>query len=84
VPAGRVGAIVIGLGCALFALGATLLAEMPWFIPPLLLVVPLGARALDPQRLRPMARASALVAICIALAVVPVAAAWLAARASLT
>jgi hypothetical protein len=84
VPAGRVGAIVIGLGCALFALGATLLAEMPWFIPPLLLVVPLGARALDPQRLRPMARASALVAICIALAVVPIAAAWLAARASLT
>jgi len=82
VPAGHAGAIVIGLGCALFALGAIMLAEMPWFVAPLLLVVPLGARALDPRRLRPMARASALVGICVALALVPVAAAWFAARAS--
>jgi hypothetical protein len=82
VPAGHAGAIVIGLGCALFALGAVMLAEMPWFVPPLLLVVPLGARALDPRGLRPMARASALVGICVALALVPIAAAWFAARAS--
>jgi hypothetical protein len=79
-PSGYTGTVAIGLGCALFALGATMLAEMPWFVPPLLLLIPLGARALDPLKLRPMARASVLVAVSIALGLIPVAAAWFAAR----
>jgi hypothetical protein len=83
-PSGYTGTVAVGLGCALFALGAMLLAEMPWFVLPLLLLVPLGARAFDPVTLKPMARASALVGICLVLGLVPVAAAWFAARASST
>jgi hypothetical protein len=80
VEPGCTGATVVGLACALFASGSMLLAQMPWFVLPLLLVVPAAAPLLDPARLCPMARASALVGIALALALIPVVAAWLAAR----
>ena len=80
VPAGYTGALGIGLGCALFAEGAMLLAELPWYALVLLLPVPVAVRLLDPARLRPMARASVLVVVALVAAVPPIAAAWLGAR----
>ena len=84
VEPGCTGAVVTGVTCALFASGSLLLAEMPWFVLPLLLIVPAVTPLLDPARLRPMGRASALLVIALALARIPIAAAWLAARSSLS
>ncbi|HEY1327118.1 MAG TPA: hypothetical protein VGI14_09280 [Casimicrobiaceae bacterium] len=81
-PARFVAALSVGLPCALFAVGAMLLAQMPWFVLPLLLLVPLALALIPLRALPPMARAAALVAVALVVAVVPVAAAWLAARAS--
>lgn len=84
-PAARhVAALSVALPCALFAEGAMLLAEMPWFVLPLLLLVPLGVAWLPAGRLRPMARASLFVAAALVIAIIPIAAAFIAARASST
>jgi hypothetical protein len=79
-PAGYTGTLGIGVGCALFAEGAVLLAQMPWYVLPLLLAIPLAVGALDPRRLRPMARASVLAGIALAIGLLPAIAAWHAAR----
>jgi len=81
-PAGYTGSLAIALPCALFAQGSVLLAEMPWYVLPLLLVVPAGTALVDPKRFRPMGRASVLVGVTLVLALVPIAAAWYAARGS--
>jgi hypothetical protein len=81
---GYVAALAVGLSCALFAIGSVLLAEMPWFDLPLLLLVPLALALVRLPGLGRMARAAALVGVALAFALVPIAAAWLAARASTT
>lgn len=80
VAPGYTGTIGIAVPCALFALGSTVLAEMPAYVAPVLLLVPIAVARLDPAKLRPMARASALVGISLAAALVPIAVAWFAAR----
>jgi hypothetical protein len=83
-PAGYTGALGIGLGCALFGVGAMTLAQLPWYALPPMLLIPIGVARLDPAQLRPMARAAAMVGIALALALLPIAAAWYAASISST
>jgi hypothetical protein len=82
--AGLVAALAVGLPCALFAVGAMLLAQMPWFVLPLLLLPPLVIGVVAAPDLRPLARAAMLVALALVLAILPIVAAWFAARASST
>ena len=82
--AGPVAALAVALPCALFAVGAMLLAQMPWYVVILLLLPPAAIATISANGLRPMARASLMVAVAIVLALIPLAAAWLAARASST
>ena len=79
-PAGYTGSLAIALSCALFAEGSVLLAEMPWYVLPLLLLVPAVTGVVDPKRFRAMGRASVLVGLALLLALVPIAAAWYGAR----
>jgi hypothetical protein len=84
IPAGHTGALSIAVPCTLFALGACLLAEMPWFVVALLFVVPLFFNAVALTHLARMPRASVLVGAALLVALLPIAAAWYAARASLS
>jgi hypothetical protein len=79
---GALGGFTIGVACALFASGALMLAQLPWYALPALLVVPLAARLPAPERLHPFVRAALLSLYTLAAAGVPIAAAWIATRRS--
>jgi hypothetical protein len=74
----------IAVPCALFALGSMLLADMPWFVLPLLWLVPLAIGVARLAGLANMTRASVLVAVSLLVALVPIAAASYAVRMSVT
>ena len=82
--AGFTGALPIGLLAALFAVATLLLAQLPWYALPLLLLVPLAAALPVPQRAPMMARAAMASGYALAAALLPILAAWYAARGSLT
>ena len=79
---GALGALTIGLATALFAAGTLMLAQLPWYALPALLLVPLAARLPAPERLHPFVRAALLSLYTLAAAGVPIAAAWIATRQS--
>lgn len=81
--AGSTGALTIGVATALFAVGSLLLAQLPWYALPLLLLVPLSAGLRAPQRAPRIGRATVLAGYALIAAAVPILAAWYAARGSL-
>ena len=78
--AGYTGALTVGLLCALFAAGSVLLAELKWYLLPLMLLVPLAVQLPAGATLRPLPRAALLALVALAAAAIPIAAAWFAAR----
>lgn len=80
IAAGFTGALPIGLGAALFAVGTVLLAELRWYIVPLLLLVPAAVALPAPENAPRIARAALLAFYAVVAAAVPVLAAWFAAR----
>jgi hypothetical protein len=82
VPAGHLGALTIGVLAALFAAATLMLAQLPWFALPLLLVVPLALTVKLPAG--PFARAALAAVVAVLAATLPILAAWYAARGSLT
>ncbi len=81
---GFAGTLPIGLLAALFATGALLLAELPWYALPLLLAVPIAALLPAPERSATIIRAAVLAAYALIAAALPILAAWYAARGSLS
>lgn len=80
VTPGYLGMLAAGLAAALFAATTFVLAELRWFVLPLLGLPPLAA-ALPIARERPLrVRLVATSALALGAAAVPVLAAWLAAR----
>lgn len=79
VAPGAVGMLTTGLAAALFAAATFMLAQLPWYAMPLLLLVPLavGLTLASPRPPRLRMVISTLVALAAAIA--PVLAAWLAA-----
>lgn len=82
--AGFTGSLPIGMLTALFAAGELLLAELPWYALPLLLLVPAAVALPIPQRAPFIVRTSILVCYAVAAAIVTIAAAWFAARGALS
>ncbi len=78
---GFIGTLTIGLLTALFAAGSLMLAELPWYALPALLLVPLAARIPVGDR-PPIVRAALLSLYALIAAALPIAAAWFAARGS--
>ena len=60
-----------------------MLAELPWYALPLLLLVPLAVALPAPERAPLIARAAVLSVYALAAAALPILAAWYAARGSL-
>jgi hypothetical protein len=81
---GVTGTLPIGVLCALFGAGALMLAELPWYALPLLVLVPLAVALPVPERAPLIARSAVLALYAIVAAVFPILAAWYAARGSLT
>jgi hypothetical protein len=81
---GFTGALPVGLLVALIAAGTQQLALLPWYALPLLLLVPLAACVPTPRTAPLIGRAAVLAACVLAAAAVPIAAAWYAARASVS
>jgi hypothetical protein len=77
---GFVGTLTTGLGAALFTASTFVLAQLPWYTMPLLLLVPLAA-SLDaaPER-SPRVRMLVVTVVALAAASLTVLAAWLATR----
>jgi hypothetical protein len=82
--AGMTGALSLGLLPALFAAGALLLAQLPWYALPLLLLVPVAVMLPVPDRAPVIVRAAVLAGYALAAAAIPILAAWYAARGSLS
>jgi hypothetical protein len=80
VAPGFIGTLTTGLGAALFTAATFVLAQLPWYAMPLLLLVPLAAN-LDfvPER-SPRVRLVVTAAVTLAVASATVLAAWLATR----
>jgi len=80
IPAGLTGALPIGLGAALFSAASLMLAQLPWYALPLMLLpaaipaLPVGAGW------PPRARIALVSLLAVAAAAAPVLAAWLATR----
>jgi hypothetical protein len=68
------------LAGALFTGGSFMLAQLPWYAMPALLLVPLAASLNVFAQRPPHLRLAALTLLCVAVASVPMLAAWLAAR----
>lgn len=83
-PAGYTGALPIALLAGLFATGTAMLALLPWFALPLLLLVPAVARLPVPMRSPAVVRSAVLSLYTLAAAAGPIIAAWYAARQALT
>ncbi|MEO8306060.1 MAG: hypothetical protein ABI724_18270 [Betaproteobacteria bacterium] len=81
---GVIGMLPVGLLTALFAAGALMLAELPWYALPLLLLVPLAVTLRAPERAPIIVRAAVLAGYSLVAAAVPILAAWYAARGSLS
>jgi hypothetical protein len=84
VAAGLLGTLSIGVMVALFAEGALMLAQMPWYAVALLLLVPLAVRLPVREDASTFVRALVLSLYALAAASVPIAAAWFAARATVS
>jgi len=78
---GFTGTLPVGLLCALVAAGTLLLAELPWYALPLLLLIP-AATSLPAPTHRLIARIAVLVGYALVAAIIPIGAAWYAARGS--
>ena len=76
------GALSIAILTSLFAAGSLMLAQLPWYALPLLLLVPLAAMLPASERLPSIVRAALLAFYALVAAVFPIAAAWYAARGS--
>lgn len=83
IAAGYTGALPIGLSTALFASGTLMLAELAWYVLPLLLLVPVAAMLPAPERAPRIVRAAVLAGYTLVAAAFPILAAWYAARGSL-
>lgn len=79
---GLPGALTLGMMIALFAEGALMLAQLPWYAAAALLLVPVAVRLPVRASASPLARAGMHVVGALAAASVPIGAAWLAARTS--
>jgi len=82
VVSGFLGTLTVGTMIALFAEGASLLAQMPWYATLSLLLVPLAVRLPVSADWGTFKRAFVLTLYALAAASVPIAAAWYAARAT--
>jgi len=80
---GLTGTLPIGIATALFAVGTLLLAELRWYVLPLLLLIPAAVALPAPERAPRIIRAALLAAYALVAAAVPILAAWYAARGSL-
>jgi hypothetical protein len=80
---GFTGTLPIGVATALFAAGTLLLAELRWYVLPLLLLVPVAVALPAAERAPRIVRAAILVAYALVAAAIPILAAWYAARGSL-
>ena len=76
------GALSIAILTSLFAAGSLMLAQLPWYALPLLLLVPLAAMLPTSKRMPLIARAALLAFCSLVAAIFPIAAAWYAARGS--
>jgi hypothetical protein len=75
---GLIGTLAIGATIALFAEGALMLAQLPWYALAALLLIPLAVRLPVSESRATIVRATVLVCYALAAAVVPVAAVWIA------
>lgn len=75
---GLLGTATIGVGVALFAAASNMIAQLPWYALPLLLLVPMAARLPFGAGRERLLRAALLVVSCLVAAAVPIAAAWVA------
>lgn len=82
IAAGFTGTLPLGLQAGLFVAGTVLLAELKWWVAPLLLLVPLAVALPAPERAPTIVRAAVLTGYALAAAAVPILAAWFAARGS--
>lgn len=81
IASGFIGTLTIGLAAALFASATLMLAQLPWYALPLLMLVP-AALAFDSSAGRPIwVRCALLMGISSAAGAVTVLAAWVATRA---
>ena len=82
--AGFTGTLPIAMAAALFTVGTMLLAELKWYVLPLLLLVAAAVALPVPERAPRIVRAAMLVAYALFAAAIPILAAWYAARGSLS
>ena len=71
---------MVGVTVALFAEGALMLAQLPWYSLVLLLLVPLAVRLPVRETAPTIVRAFVLTMYALAAACIPIAAAWMSAR----
>lgn len=77
---GYLGMLGVGLAVALFTSATFMLAQLPWYAMPALLLVPLAAHLNVFAQRTPRLRMVALTPLCVAVATAPMLAAWLATR----
>jgi len=77
-PPGVLGTLSIGIMIALFAEGALMLAQLPWYALVALLAVPLAVRLPVRETASPFVRAAVLAFYALVAALVPIAAVWIA------
>ena len=82
IAAGFLGTLTIGMLTALFAVGSVLLAELHWYVLPLLLLIPLSVTLRAPEKAPIIVRAAVLAAYALIAAALPVLVAWFAPRGS--
>jgi hypothetical protein len=82
-PPALTGTLSVGVPCALFAAGALMLADLPWYALPLSLLIPLLVALPLPRETLRIARGAAAVGYAIFGAVILIIAAWYAAHGSL-
>jgi len=76
---GHIGTLTAGVAAALYASATFLLAELPWYALPLLLLVPLAAKLPVAGSATPRVRMVALSLVSLAASAAPMLAAWFAA-----
>ena len=81
---GIFGTLMVGVMVALFAEGALMLAQLPWYALVLMLLVPLAVRLPVKESAPVIVRAFLLTVYALAAAAIPIAAAWLAARSAVS
>lgn len=81
---GFTGTLPIGLATALFAVGTVMLAELKWYLLPLLLLIPVAVLLPAAYRAPRIVRAAILAGYALVAAAIPILAAWYAARGSVS